>query len=194
MKRDISIAFKDLNLSDKDLNFLFSIFKEEVFDKGSYILNTNEQIKHQYYVLNGCLRTFFIDEAGKEHTIQFAVNDWWITDYISYFLEEESILTIEAIEKSVLLRVEKKDFEEALARIPQIERFIRKKVERFMAKSQKRTLQALSQSAKQRYHNFSKAYPNIEQHVKNYHIASYLGIASQSLSRIRKEISKKSDI
>ncbi len=194
MKSDISIAFKDLNLSDEDLKFLSSIFKEEVFDKGSYILSANEQVKHQYYVLSGCLRTFFIDKKGKEHTVQFAINDWWISDYISYFLEEKSTLTIEAIQKSVLLRVEKKDFEEALTRIPQIERFIRKKVERFMAKSQKRTLQALSQSSKERYLNFSKAYPNIDQHVKNYHIASYLGIASQSLSRIRKEIIKKSDL
>ncbi len=190
MKKNITLAFKDLNLSDEELNIMSNIFREETFDKGSLILNTTDQVKHQYYVLNGCLRTFFIDKEGKEHTIQFAVDDWWITDYISYFLEEKSTLTIEAIEKSILLRVEKKDFEDALDKIPAIQCFIRRKVERFMAKSQQRTQRALSQSAKERYLNFTKTYPNIGKHVKNYHIASYLGIATQSLSRIRKEISK----
>ena len=188
MKGDILATFKGINLTNQELKYLSSIFKKETFDKGALILNTNEQVQHQYYVLVGCLRTFFVDNLGKEHTVQFAVKDWWISDYISYFLEEESILTIECIKDATLLRVDKKDLEEAFDKIPRLERFIRKKVERFMAKSQKRTLAALYQTAKERYINFAKSYPDIEQDVKNYHIASYLGITTQSLSRIRKEM------
>ncbi|CAL2101050.1 cAMP-binding proteins - catabolite gene activator and regulatory subunit of cAMP-dependent protein kinases [Tenacibaculum sp. 190130A14a] len=192
MERELAIIFKGLSLTSQELGYLSSIFKKETFKKGELILTTEEEVKHQYYVLDGCLRTFFIDLKGKEHTIQFAVNDWWISDYISYFLDEKSVLTIESIKESTLLRVEKEDFEKALHKIPSIEHHIRKKVERFMAKNQKRTLAALSQSAKQRYLNFAKSYASIEKHVKNYHIASYLGITTQSLSRIRKEILKGS--
>ncbi|OSY89167.1 hypothetical protein WH52_00475 [Tenacibaculum holothuriorum] len=190
MKGEISLIFRELDLSEEEITYLASLFRRETVKKGELILNTNEEIKHQYYVLDGCLRTYFVDNLGKEHTIQFAVHDWWITDYISYFLEEESILTIECIKDSVLLRVEKDDFEEALRKIPALECFIRKKIERFLAKSHKRMLAVLSQTAKSRYIEFAKTYPNIEQHVKNYHIASYLGITTQSLSRIRKEIYK----
>ncbi|WP_299109584.1 Crp/Fnr family transcriptional regulator [uncultured Tenacibaculum sp.] len=190
MKGALLIIFKGLLLSNQELDYLATIFKRETFKKGELILNSEQEVNHQYYVLEGCLRTFFIDPKGKEHTLQFAVNDWWISDYISYFLDEKSLLNIEVIKESTVLRVEKKDFEEALLKIPAIEHHIRKKVERFMAKSQKRTLAVLSQTAKERYINFSKSYANIEQHIKNYHIASYLGITTQSLSRIRKEILK----
>lgn len=191
MKGELSIVFREVALSKKELEYLSNIFTKEIFKKGQLLLNTEEYVTHQYVVLDGCLRTFFVDLKGKEHTVQFAVNDWWISDYISYFLEEKSILTIESIKDSILLRVEKKDFEEALVKIPILEHYIRKKVERFMAKSQKRALATLSQTAKERYINFSKSYSNIEKHIKNYHIASYLGITTQSLSRIRKEILKQ---
>ena len=188
MKEVLSEIFKELNLSTRELNYLSKVFKKETFEKGEIVLNSTEKVSHQYYVLTGCLRTFFVDSNNKEHTVQFAVDDWWITDYISYFLNEESVLTVEAIEKSTLLRIEKEDFERVFDKIPKIERFVRIKLERSLGSFQKRTLAALSQTAKQRYLSFVARYPNIEELVKNYHIASYLGITTQSLSRIRKEI------
>lgn len=188
MKEVLSEIFKELNLSTRELNYLSKVFKKETFEKGEIVLNSTEKVSHQYYVLTGCLRTFFVDPNNKEHTVQFAVDDWWITDYISYFLNEESVLTVEAIEKSTLLRIEKEDFEKVFDKIPKIERFVRIKLERSLGSFQKRTLAALSQTAKQRYLSFVARYPNIEELVKNYHIASYLGITTQSLSRIRKEI------
>ena len=188
MKEVLSEIFKELNLSTRELNYLSKVFKKETFEKGEIVLNSTEKVSHQYYVLTGCLRTFFVDPNNKEHTVQFAVDDWWITDYISYFLNEESVLTVEAIEKSTLLRIEKEDFERVFDKIPKIERFVRVKLERSLGSFQKRTLAALSQTAKQRYLSFVARYPNIEELVKNYHIASYLGITTQSLSRIRKEI------
>jgi CRP-like cAMP-binding protein len=192
MEESSATIFKGLELSKEDIKFLSKYWKREVFKKGSLIFDSEKKVSDQYYVLKGCLRAFFIDKEGKEHTIQFAINDWWITDYMSYFLGEKSVLTIEVIEDSILLRISRDDFEKIFDKIPAIERFIRKKLERFVAKSQKRTLLNLSQTAKERYMNFLEVYPEIEQHVKNHHIASYLGIATQSLSRIRKEISNNS--
>ncbi|MGB1041841.1 MAG: Crp/Fnr family transcriptional regulator [Tenacibaculum sp.] len=188
MKNELSIIFKGVELSEKELSYLASFFTKETYVKGSLLLDTDKKVTYQCYVVKGCLRTFFVDKEGKDHTIQFAVKDWWISDYMSYFLNEESVLTVEAIEESVLLKISREDFEIIFDEIPAIERFIRKKLERFMAKSQKRMLQNLSLSAKEHYINFTKAYPDIEKHVKNYHIASYLGITTQSLSRIRKDI------
>ncbi len=188
MEENLSTIFKGLELSKEDVKYLSKYWVKETFKKGDLILTSEKKVVYQYYVLKGCLRTFFKDENGKEHTIQFAVKDWWISDYMSYFLEEKSVLTIEAIKDSVLLRVSRKNFETIFDEMPAVERFIRKKLERFMAKSQKRTLLNLSQSAKERYINFTNVYPEIEPHVKNHHIASYLGIATQSLSRIRKEM------
>ena len=80
--------------------------------------------------------------------------------------------------------------DELFNRVPALDRFFRKKMEKSFASFQKRILSSLAQSAKQRYLSFIEAYPNIEQTVKNYHIASYLGITTETLSRIRKEISR----
>ncbi|MDC1162484.1 Crp/Fnr family transcriptional regulator [Tenacibaculum sp.] len=191
IKKELLTIFNSLNLSNNDLVFISKNFVKISFKRGDVVLNSNEIVKYQYYVLSGCLRAFFIDDNGKEHTIQFAINDWWISDYIGYFSETKSVLTIECIEDTILLRVKKEDVEKTYDSIPKIERFFRKKMERSFVSFQKRILANLSQPAKQRYINFIKTYPNIEQHVKNYHIASYLGITTESLSRIRKDIAQE---
>ncbi len=191
MAKELSLVFNELAFSEEEVKIIEKKFTKKIFIKGDIILHSNEVVKHQYYVLEGCLRTFFIDKKGKEHTIQFAINDWWISDYIGYFSETKSVLTIECIEDAVLLKIAKKDIEKTYDQIPKIERFFRKKMERSFVSFQKRILANLSESAKERYINFTKTYPNIEQHIKNYHIASYLGITTESLSRIRKEIAQK---
>lgn len=190
MKNELSLVFKELAISDEEIISIQGGFKKVTFKKGAVVLRNNEDVMYQYYVLSGCLRAFFIDNKGKEHTVQFAVNDWWISDYIGYFSETKSVLTIACIEDAILLRVSKKNIEQTYDQIPKIERFFRKKMERSFVSFQKRIIANLSQSAKERYQNFIKTYPNIEQHVKNYHIASFLGITTESLSRIRKEIAK----
>ena len=89
-----------------------------------------------------------------------------------------------------MYRLSREDKEYLYAQIPKIESFFRKKLERAFAAFQKRILAELSQTAADRYNSFISAYPNIEKSVKNYHIASYLGITTESLSRIRKELLK----
>ncbi|WP_271782384.1 Crp/Fnr family transcriptional regulator [Aquimarina algiphila] len=163
-------------------------FERVILTKGEIVLKAGERVTDQYYVYDGCLRTFFIDKAGKEHTIQFAIQDWWISDYIAFFIGEKAVLNIECIQNAILYKISKKNIEKTYDRIPKVERFFRKKMEKSFASFQKRILANLAQSAKERYVNFISTYPNIEQHIKNYHIASYLGITTESLSRIRKEL------
>ena len=87
MSTSVSNVFKNLQLENEELKVVESIFSEVTYKKGDTILQTNEKVYYQYYVIKGCLRTFFMDAKGKEHTIQFAINDWWISDYIGYFSE-----------------------------------------------------------------------------------------------------------
>ena len=118
MENELSIVFKGLEISNEEIKSIQDTFTKVTFKKGDIVIRNNEDVKHQYYVLSGCLRAFFVDEKGKEHTVQFAVNDWWISDYIGYFSETKSVLTIECIEEAVLLRVSKKNIEETYNQIP----------------------------------------------------------------------------
>ena len=130
-----------------------------------------------------------MDSHGKEHTVQFGIDEWWISDYTAYFSSSKSIMNIEVIKDATLFKLSHSDKEYLYAQIPKIESFFRKKLERAFTALQRRILRNLSQSASERYVNFITSYPSIEKNVKNYHIASYLGITSESLSRIRKELS-----
>lgn len=185
----LSEIFKTVIFTLEERQIVAAKLQKIQLNKGAILLSANESVNYQYYTVDGCLRTFFIDPSGKEHTLQFAINDWWISDYTAFFSASKAILYIECLQDATLYKISKVDMEELFTQIPQLETFFRKKMEGAFASFQKRILSNLSQSAAERYVSFIHTYPNIEQIVKNYHIASYLGITTESLSRIRKEIS-----
>ncbi len=186
----IKEIFKDLLFSDEQIKVIESVFHKVKYKKGDTILKANDKVDYQYYILEGCLRTYHIDTYGKEHTVQFGIKDWWISDYTAFFSTSNAIMTIEVIQDATIYRISRKDKERLYAEIPIIETFFRIKLERAFAGFQKRILSNLSQTATERYLDFINRYPNIEKSIKNYHIASYLGITTESLSRIRKELSQ----
>ena len=185
----LSQMFPDLDFSVLEKSLFYEMLEKQAFKKGDSLLKFGQKVSDNFYVESGCLRTYFIDESGKEHTLQFAIHDWWISDYTAFFSEGIAILNIEILQDSVLYRVSKKDMDELFTKVEDLNAFFRKKMERAFASFQKRILANLSQSATERYLDFVANYPNIEQQVKNYHIASYLGITTETLSRIRKELS-----
>jgi len=184
----LSEIFKGVSFSKKETDFLKSKLEKINLEKGATLLKTGDIVTNQYYVSDGCLRTYYTDEMGKEYTIQFAINDWWISDYTAFFTTSKAIMNIEIIQNATLYKISRAQMEELHKELPQLASFFRNKMERAFASFQKRILANLSQSAKERYVSFTSMYPNIEQNVKNYHIASYLGITTESLSRIRKEL------
>ena len=186
----LSDIYKDISLSKEEFKIVASKFEQITLNKGATLVSEGNIVYYQYYVYDGCLRSYLIDNFGKEHTLQFAVNDWWISDYTAFFSTTNAIMNIESIRKSTVLRVSRRSMEQLYEEIPKIAAFNRIKLEKAYANLQKRVLKNLSQTAKDRYISFINTYPNIEQIVKNYHIASYLGIATESLSRIRKELTQ----
>jgi len=186
----LSDIYKDISLTKEEFNFVVTKFEQITLNKGETLFREGDIVYYQYYVYDGCLRSYLIDNFGKEHTLQFAVKDWWISDYTAFFSTTKAIMSIECIQKSTVLKVSRKSMEQLYKEVPTIATFNRIKLEKAYANLQKRVLKNLSQTAKDRYISFIKTYPNIEQIVKNYHIASYLGIATESLSRIRKELTQ----
>ena len=176
-----------INITEKEFSVISQKLRELNFSKNEIILKPNRLSTFHFFVLKGCLRSFFIDNSGKEHTISFAIENWFIGDYISYFGNEASRLFIECLEDCRLLKIEKNIWEDQYSEIPQLETYTRINLELNFAVNQKKTLGDLSLNSKERYSIFRTTYPNIEQRVKNYHIASYLGITPETLSRVRSE-------
>ncbi|MEF3078590.1 Crp/Fnr family transcriptional regulator [Winogradskyella poriferorum] len=191
MKSDNSIIktiFKELVFTDEEIKLIESLFHKVSIKKGEILIHPGDHVDSQYYILDGCLRAFHTDQLGKEYTIQFGIQDWWMSDFTAFFSGEKAILTVEALKDSIIYGINRKNKEYLYHQIPKIDRFIRKKLERAFAAFQKRILASFSKSAKERYIDFLITYPDIEKYLKNYHIASFLGITTESLSRIRKEM------
>lgn len=188
MKSIIAEIFKDITFTKNELDIISNKLKKITLQKRAFLLEAGQEVYNIYYIHDGCLRTYFLDSFGKEHTLQFAIKGWWISDYIALFGKTKSVSNIECLKEATLYKVSKNDFDKVSAEIPKIAHFHIRNLESAFAAFQKRILENLTLSAKDRYLNFVNSYPNIEQNVKNYHIASYLGITTESLSRIRKEI------
>lgn len=179
----------DINLTASEKDEFTGLLSHKVISKGEYLIEPGKSVSSEYYVIQGCLKAFYRDESGKEHIIQFAIEDWWISDFEAFFRGSLAKLHVEAIEDSILLGLEKSALEELYKRIPKFERFFRIKTTNAFVALRTRVLSTLQKTGKQRYLEFCETYPKMEKRIANYHIANYLGLKPESLSRIRKELS-----
>ena len=180
-----------ISLSSEAEKYIYSIAKEISFSKGEIVIREGQTVNKTFFVTQGSLRSFCIDKEGKEHTLQFAIKDWWISDFMAIYNNEPASLTVECISDSTVIEFNAQKLNTIYLQFPEFEPFQRKNLERHVVSLHKRILNQLQLTALERYNLFLEQYPNIEQHVPNYHIASYLGITQQSLSRIRVQKAKK---
>jgi CRP-like cAMP-binding protein len=178
------------SLSQEAEDYLYALSSKKSFAKGEVLIRQGQQVQNVYFVTDGCLRSYCYDKNGKEHTLQFAIKNWWISDYIAIHSDESATLTVECLKESEVVKFNAKALEKMLTLFPEFERFQRKILERHVVSLNKRILNQLQLTASERYDLFVEQYPAIEQYTHNYHIASYLGVTQESLSRIRVEKAK----
>lgn len=170
--------------------YLRSISKTIKISKDSILIKEGQVVNKTYFVIEGCLRSYCVDKNAKNHTLQFAIKNWWMSDYIAIHTDQVAVLTIESISDATLIEFDVNKLNETLVLFPEFEVFQRKNLERHTVSLQKRILNQLQLTAAERYDLFIKDYQEIEQHAPNYHIASYLGMTQESLSRIRAKQNK----
>ena len=191
MEELLKIIKSSVQLSAEVEGYLQSISKLKTFAKGSILIREGDSVKNNYFVTDGCLRSYCIDKKGKEHTLQFGIKNWWISDYIAIYNNESATLTVECLTESNVIEFNAKKLNGIFDLYPEYEPFQRNLLERHVVSLHKRILNQLQLTASERYDLFLKDYKDIEQYTRNYHIASYLGITQESLSRIRIEKAKQ---
>jgi len=150
------------------------------------LLRQDQLCRSIYFVDKGALRTYHCDKSGRESTVMFAVNDWWVTDMPCFISGQPSMVFIEAIEDSEIFELSKANFDLLFEKIPLFERFFRILMQNAYIREQLRIIQNLSLTAEERYDKFMDKYPQISKLVTQKQIASYLGITPEFLSAIRK--------
>ncbi len=179
---------KHVRLSKEEESIIPHYFEHKEIKKRQYLLNSDSLVKHDFFVINGCLRTFVIDMNGNEHNLLFATENWWTGDFKGFYKQEMATQNIQALENTHVLCITKEGKDELVERIPMITLYFNKLFENAIIAHQKRIEQTLCFTAEERYLDFLKVYPNVSQRISQKHIASYLGITPEFLSMIRKKL------
>lgn len=168
------------------------LFNSRAYKRRTLLLNEGDICDHYTFVTSGCFRMYAVDEKGKEHNLQFATENNWIMDFQSFYERKPSKLYIEAMEPCEVLQITHEDLLYLYTHYHKFDRNFRIIIERKYIEFQNRILESISVPAEQRYENFRDKYPELIQRIPNTQIASYLGITPEFLSKIRKQISRKS--
>jgi CRP-like cAMP-binding protein len=156
------------------------------------LLKEGNVARQQFFVINGCLRTYTVDAAGKEHVLMFAPEDWWCSgDLSSFFSGKKSVNNLEALEPSTVLQIGKDKLDILYQRAPKLERFFRVLFQNAFVFHQNRINANLSQSAEGRYDLFTKTYPDLESRIPQKHIASYIGVTPEFFSQMKANMFRK---
>ncbi len=182
---------KRVHITSEEFDLCTQFFVPRKVTKRQFLLQDGSVCRHLAFVNSGCLREYTVDHKGDEHIIQFAIEDWWISDLNSFLSGMPTTHNIDALQDSDVLLLDSSVRERLFEAVPRIERFFRLLLEANYVATHKRINETLSASAEERYLAFLKTYPNLVELVPQNQIASYLGITPQSLSRIRKELSSK---
>ncbi|PIF29901.1 CRP-like cAMP-binding protein [Flavobacterium sp. 9] len=184
---------KRISLSEEEIHQFVSEFKITKIKKRQFIIQPNFVAKYRSYVVEGALRAYVVSDQGQEHTISFAIEDWWISDYNSYIYQQPATMFVVALEDAVLLQIDFETETKLKNANPKFETFFRITAERTAAFFQRRIIMNLTSTAEERYETFIENFPLIVKRVPQYTLASYLGMSTEFLSKIRnKKLKKKS--
>jgi len=182
---------RSFSLSDVEFDIMKREFTPRNLKKGEFIHREGEVTKYGAWVAQGIVRSYIIDQKGKEHIVQFAAENWWISDFNSLNKGEPSLYFIDALEDSEILLIDFPSMKKLLAAIPAFAAHFQKGITTHTASKERRIIASISTSAEDRYKDFLKSYPGIAQRVPQHMLASYLGVSPETLSRVRKQMSQK---
>lgn len=178
-------------LKDHEKDRIASIFQEQKIKRRQFLDQPGFVCNYRNYVVHGAFRSYYVDNEGKEHTVQIAMDDWFVSDFYSYITQTPATLFVEALEDSLILRTTYDKIEPLCKELHPLSEYFRITTERAFAYSRNRALSNLSLNAEERFLELHGRYPTMVQRVPQKVIASYLGMTPEFLSKIRKALSAK---
>jgi CRP-like cAMP-binding protein len=182
---------KYATFTEAEIALFDSLLQVQQIPKKTFLLKEGEVCRFESFINKGCIRTYYIDEHGDEVTLQFAIENWWVSDITSFHERVPSSMFIETLEDCEVLTFTLENKEALLKAVPKFERMFRLMVQKNLSVLQQRLFKTISTTAADKYLDFLKRYPTIPQRVAQHYIASYLGFTPEFLSKVRAKLSKK---
>lgn len=175
-------------LGNSEKNELARLFVERRLRRRELLLQPGEVCRHFTFVVAGCCRFYALDQSGKEHNLEFVSESDWLCDLDSFYGEQPSSAYMQALDPVHLLQISRLDLIHLYTYYPKFNTNFRIITERKYAALQRRVLQSLQAPAEERYQAFLQQYPALGRRLPNTHVASYLGITPEFLSKIRRRL------
>ena len=176
---------KFINLNSSEIDIIESRLTISQIKRKDHVLQEGQFCNTMYFIIKGCMRQYIINPKGTEQTLQFGVENWWITDYLSYHNHTPSHFYIQAVETTEVIAIEKSVLESLLDEIPKLEKYFRIVAQKAFGAAQMRIKFLFTMSAEERYHHFNNQQPDFVQRVPQYMLASYLDFSAEFMSKIR---------
>lgn len=176
------------------LTQLTELVSVKEFKKNELLLSRGQVCERAFFVEKGLIRFYSIDEEGKEHIVQFALENWFISDRESIYFRRPSEYFMDTIEDTVVVLIDQHFIETASEISPEFRNYNEYLLQNHIRHLQNRINLLIGASAEKRYLDFIRLYPDLMLRVPQWMIASYLGITPESLSRVRKELAKRNFI
>lgn len=173
-----------VSLTDEEFEFILSHFQPKKFKKHQIIIHEGDYVQYDFFVVKGLMKISHVDLEGKEHIIQFGMEDWWVTDSQAFHNRTKATLMVDCLENVDVYALSLENKEKLCRDSQKMEYFFLKKTTAGYIALQKRILCFLSSNANERYHNLLVLYPGLMQRVSKSMIASYLGVTRETLSRL----------
>lgn len=184
----ISHIQNKVHLHKEEQDQLQPFFSFRKLKKKQYLLHEGEVCTHLSFVSKGLLKSYFVDEKGSEHINMFAFEGWWMSDFKSFISQENAVLNINAVEETELLMITLEDYNTLMLKIPVMDRYFRILYQNSLATKDYRLIASNSYTAEEKYLQLSEKNPEMIKRIPHNLIASFLGLAPETVSRIRKKI------
>lgn len=175
---------KTIRLSDEQFDHVYTHFNLKSFKKGQAIISEGDRVDHEYFVISGCLKSFFINDDLKMYILQFAMPTWWTSDYNALYNQTKAGIHVDCITDTTVLCLNNSDREKLCSELHAVEHFFRWRTNKGYVASQKRLLSFMNNNVKYRYEELLQLYPELYNMVPKKLIAAYLGVSRETLSRL----------
>ena len=177
-------------LSTEESGRLPQYFKLREAGKHEILNPAGEVASNAFFILKGSAYSYLTDARGQRHVVRLAVENMWIVDLSSYFSRKPSKWTLETLEVTRAIVLNRQDADRSFNELSFMDRYFRILAQQAYVALQERLTRVNAASAEERYKAFASERPELLQRIPQYLIASYLGIQPESLSRIRGKLSK----
>ncbi|MBP2619210.1 Crp/Fnr family transcriptional regulator [Chryseobacterium jejuense] len=176
-----------VDITDEQKSLIQSFFTVKKLKKRQYLLQEGDICRCLSFVSKGLLKSYFLDEKGNEHINMFAFEGWWISDFNSFIHQEKAVLNIDAVEDTEVLMITLENYEKMMQEIPAMDRYFRILYQNSLVTKDYRLIVFNGYTAEEKYLQLAQEKPEMIQRIPHNLIASYLGLAPETISRIRKK-------